>query len=73
MFTALLDIVGIPAGLTVMLMNWREWKGDIIFVLSATLIIIRMAFYVEKAIFEARVRRWEFKQRKKSANERVSV
>lgn len=73
MLTALLDIIGIPLGLTTLLMHWREWKGDIIFVLSASLLIIRAAFYIEKSIHEARVRRWEFKQRKKQANEGIHL
>lgn len=72
MLLALLDIVGIPLSLTTILMHWREWKGDIIFVLSASLLIVRTAFYIEKSIHEARVRRWEFKQRQKEANERSS-
>lgn len=69
---ALLDVVGIPIGLATILINWQNFKGDIIFVLGATLMVIRMAFLIEKGIHEAAVRRWEFKQRKKEANERSS-
>lgn len=70
LLTALLDIVGIPLGLTTLLVDWRNFKGDIIFILGAALMTIRIAFYIEKSIHEAIVRRWEFKQRKKEANER---
>jgi len=70
MLTALLDIIGVPLGLTTLLINWRDFKGDIIFVLGATVMTIRIVFFIEKGIHEAIVRRWEFKQRKKEANER---
>jgi hypothetical protein len=65
---ALLDVFGVPMSLTILLLNWRDFKGDIMFALTATIITIRLVFDIEKKIHEARVRRWEFNQRKKEAN-----
>ena len=69
LLTALLDVVGVPMALTLLIANWRDFKGDIIFAITATIVTIRAVFDIEKKIHEARVRRWEFKQRKKEAND----
>jgi hypothetical protein len=69
----LLDIFGVPVGWAALVGYWNEWKGEIIFVLVLVLLIARLYFYIDKSLHEARVRKWEFKQRQKKDNEKPTV
>lgn len=57
-----LTATGLVSYIAGILLNYSNWKSNILFALGATFMLVRICVYLAKSWQEYRYREWKFKQ-----------